>query len=230
MSNAGKRSLGLTVVELLIASSIVVIVLGLASIFLAQQAQMQKRVQTRNEVQDRVRVGMQLVVQDLALAGNSVVIDSTGAKSEATNWPFCFDGGKGCLVLEDQGLDDSAVSVRYLTSQFPAAQACRDVTYRLEGTTLQRSDVPCEADPAFVDLASDILEFKAQVICSTGVLYDAFPTGGCGGGTSYGRSMLVSLRAQSSVPLDGQTDATCPEERICFEMQQEVLIPNMKDQ
>lgn len=225
-----KSQAGVTVVELLIASAILVIIIGAASVFFAQQAQLQRRVQARNEVQDKVRVAMQLVTQDLALAGNSAVIDSTGAKDEAVTWPFCFDGGRGCLTIAADSATASAVAVRYLSSQFPAANACRDVSYRLSGTTLQRSDVPCESAASFVDLAPGTTEFTVEVICSTGTSFAAFPTGACGGGISYGRSAFVSVAAQSTNPVSGGSDAGCAVDRICFAMQQEVLIPNMKDQ
>lgn len=218
---------GLTVVELLIASAILVIVIGSASMFFAQQTQLQRRVQARNLVQDNVRVAMQLVSQDLALAGNSVVINSAGDKDTTVTWPFCFDGGRGCLTIADAG---AAVAVRYVSSQFPAADACRDVSYRVDSSTLQRSDVECGEAAVFVDLAPGTTAFTVQVICSTGTVFNVFPDAGCGGGTSYGRSAFVSIAAESVNHVTGTSEAGCAEGHICFAVQQEVLIPNLKDQ
>lgn len=226
----GSTKAGITIVELLVASLILVVLLGTLGVFFARQTDLQRRVQARNEVQDRIRVAMQLVTQDLALAGNSTVIDSTGARSSGVTWPFCFDGARGCLELANEGPVSSTVQVRYVSSQFPAAEACRDVTYRLSGSTLQRSDVECGDLAAFVDLAPDVLEFKVSVICSTGTAFDEFPVSGCGSSVSYGRSALVFIAGQSSNPINGVAGEDCDEGRICFDVQQEVLIPNMKDQ
>ncbi len=225
---------GFTVVEMLIAGLVLVVVLAAASAFFAQQVTLQRSVQTRNELQDRVRVSMALVTQDLALAGNSVLIDTTtGGKDTTVAWPFCFDGGRGCLEADvvasgsttaDPG--SSSLRLRYVTSQFPAAQACRDVSYRLADGVLQRSDVVCEADPTFVAIAPDMLQFQIGVVCSTGVVYTAFPTGACGGGTSYARSANVALNGQARTAQGGDT---CETGRLCFRLDQQTLIPNMKD-
>ncbi len=220
-------TLGFTIVELLIASTILVVVLGIAGVFFARQTQMQRSTQGRNELQDRVRVSMQLVTQDLALAGNSAVIDGAGSKT-STMWPACFDGGKGCLVVADGG---TSVQVRYLSSQFPVADACRDVAYRLDASgALERSDVGCGEAAAYVPLAPNLVVFRVEVLCSNGTQSDTFPTSTCPPGTSYGRSATVRVMGQSRTPLSGPVLTGCPADRLCFEMTQEVLFPNMKDQ
>ncbi|MEX2535363.1 MAG: hypothetical protein WD273_07135 [Trueperaceae bacterium] len=219
---------GMTVVELLIAGFILVIILGAAAAFLSQQARMQQNIQTRSELQDRVRVSMQLATQDLALAGNSVYLTSSGAKDNTVTWPFCFDGGLGCLTVENVNATTSVIAVRYLSSQFTSTDACRDVTYRVTGTVLERSDVPCEDTASFIELAPDLLEFKVKVICSNGNVYEEFDNTTCSG--AYGRSASISISAQSQWPHNAAPDTNCPADRLCFAMAQEVLIPNMKGQ
>jgi len=222
-------------------------VLGLASIYFGQQIELQRNVQARNEVQDRVRVAMQLVTQDLALAGNSLLVTATGAVNTPASFPGCFDqvgGGVSCVELGNVSTSHSTLRLRYVSSLFPAADACRDVGYRLANGTLQRSDVACGASENFVALAPNTLGFKVVMVCSNGNRFAAFPVAGCGGGVSYGRSALISVAGQSAGTTGGtspqvslvtptagsETTIDCPAGRICFGMTQEVLIPNLKDQ
>jgi len=242
-----KAQCGLTVIELLVAGAVLVIVLGLASIYFAQQAQLQRNVQARNEVQDRVRVAMQLLMQDIALAGNTLLVTPAGVVTTPAGFPGCFDqvgGGTSCVELGNASTSSSTLRLRYVSSLFPAAEACRDVSYRLNNGTLQRSDVSCGAGEVFVDLAPNMLGFKVVMVCSNGNRFAAFPVAGCGGGISYGRSAIVSVAAQSAgttgstspqvrlvTPTIGsETTIDCPTGRICFGMTQEALIPNLKDQ
>lgn len=221
------RQLGFTMVELLIASTIVIIVLSMAGMFLAQQAKMQKSTQNRSELQDRLRVGMQLVTQDLALAGNSAVIALTGAKMDIT-WPGCFDGAAGCVLVSDSG---DTLKVRYLSSQFASGSECRDVTYRLLGTgVFERSDVGCGASANYVTLADNMVDFTVTVHCSNGNDLDAFPSASCPSVSSYGRSTTIDLVGQSRSPGTGVVAPGCATGYLCYAMTQETLMPNMKDQ
>jgi prepilin-type N-terminal cleavage/methylation domain-containing protein len=52
---------GVTIVELLVAMTVLVIVLGIATFIFARHAQLQRNVQARSDVQDRVRMVAQLV-------------------------------------------------------------------------------------------------------------------------------------------------------------------------
>lgn len=221
-----QRQEGLTVVELLIAASIVVIVLAIAGVFLAQQAQLQRSTQNRSELQDRVRVGMQLIAQDLALVGNSAVVDNAGHRLDIV-WPGCFDAAMGCVELSDAG---TRLKVRYLSSQFTSGNECRDVTYRLNSGVLQRSDVACAASESYVDLANNIIDFEVTVHCSNGNDLDEFPSAQCPPLSSYGRSATVALVGQSRAPGNGMTAPGCAADYLCFAMTQETLMPNMKDQ
>jgi type II secretory pathway pseudopilin PulG len=221
------RQFGFTMVELLIASTIMIVVLAIAGVFLAQQSQLQKATQNRSELQDRVRVGMQLVTQDLALAGNSAVMGLNGAKLDIT-WPGCFDGAAGCVRVSDAG---ATLEVRYLSSQFASGSECRDITYRLLGTgVFERSDVGCGATATYVPLADNMVDFTTTVHCSNGTDLTAFPSGSCPPLSSYGRSVTVDLMGQSRSPGSGDTAAGCATGYVCYAMTQETLMPNMKDQ
>jgi len=218
---------GFTVVELLIAATIVVTVLAIVGAFLGQQTRLQRATQNRSELQDRVRVAMQLMTQDLALTGNSAVVANSGARLDIT-WPGCFDGAAGCLQVADAG---QSMKVRYLSSQFPSGSECRDVSYRLTGSgVLQRSDVGCGEDEQFVELATDIVAFEVTVHCSNGNDLNVFPSAQCPPLSGYGRSATVELIGQSLNPGSGMTAPGCDPDHLCFAMTQETLMPNMKDQ
>lgn len=218
---------GFTVVELLVAASITVLVLAMAGFFLAQQNQLQRTTQNRTELQDRVRVAVQLMTQDLALTGNSAVMATDGGRLNIV-WPGCFDGAAGCLEVTSGG---QAMRVRYLSSQFSSGSECRDVSYRLTGAgNLERSDVSCGDPENYIQLADRILDFEVTVHCSNGSDFDVFPTAGCPPATGYGRSVTVELVGQSRMPGTGLTAPGCPSDFMCFAMRQETLMPNMKDQ
>src|SRR5690606_30362083 len=126
-----------------------------------------------------------LMTQDLALAGNSAIVDTTGARMDIT-WPGCFDGSAGCVEVADSG---TSLKVRYLSSQFSSGSECRDVTYRLtEGSVFERSDVACGSGPDFVALAEGIVDFDVTVHCSNGLDLNEFPSTQCPPLSSYGRS------------------------------------------
>ena len=240
---------GLTIVELLVAGVVLVVVLGAAGVFFALQVQLQRDVQARNEVQDRIRVALQLVTQDLALVGNTIRMTDAGAIETGTGFAGCFPqstGGEACLELTNVSTTASTLRLRYVSSQFPVADSCRDVGYRRTGNVLQRSDVACGSGVSWIDLAPSVVGFKTIVVCSNNDRFASYPDVGCGGGTSYARTALVSVAAESlgnvrSAAAAGAmglvtadpalvTALTCPAGRICFDGTQEVLMPNLKDQ
>jgi len=247
---ADRRRSGLSIVELLIAGLVLVILLGAVGIFFGLQVQLQRDVQNRNDVQDRVRVAIQLVTQDLALAGNTLLMTAAGAIDLNVPFPGCFPFGtspnefESCMELTDVSATSSTLSLRYVSSQFPVADACRDVAYRLTGAVLQRSDVACGATASWIDLAPGVEGFKTVIVCSNATRFASFPVVGCGGGTSYARSALVSVAAASlgtvrtvsqgmavvSTAPATPTPVACPAGRVCFDGTQEVLMPNLKDQ
>ncbi len=243
--------LGLALIELLIAGFILVIVLGLAGTFFAQQTRLQRDVQARNEVQDRVRVALQLVTQDIALVGNSVLMDASGEIEEDATLPLdgctqTVDGGtiNSCFgVFEGPSAPNVGIALRYLSSQFDPSEACRDVRYQLIGNVLQRSDVECEEPTEWIDLATDVLAFRAVVVCSDGDRLSTFPDAACQAPDGYGRTAIVSVVGRSptaigsdDVPRNVVTvDPTTPAEvpctpgRVCFGATEETLMPNLKD-
>lgn len=242
-----KTRRGMTVIELLVASAVLATVLGLAAVYLAQQSQLQRNVQARNEVQDRVRVAMQLLTQDIALAGNTMLVTPGGVVTTPTGFPGCNfpqGGGTSCVELGNVSSSSSTLRLRYVSSLFPAVEACRDVSYRLSNGTLERSDVSCGLAEAFVPLAPNMLGFKVVMVCSNGSRFATFPVAGCGAPAAYGRSALVSVAGQSTRATAGAspqlslvtttvgstTAIDCPTGRICFGITQEVLIPNLKGQ
>jgi prepilin-type N-terminal cleavage/methylation domain-containing protein len=248
-----QRRRGFTVVELLVAMTVLVVVLGVGSVFFARQAQLQRAVQARNDVQDRLRVAMQLVTQDLSLAGAPLRLLADGTIDRDAPQHDCFEFSEefGFSVYSCVGLvsaDDtrSSIQVRYMTSQFESARSCRDVEYTLrsddDGLTLLRSDVDCGEAPQPVPLASNLLGFKAVVLCSSGVRFDALPDDDCKAPSSYVRSAIVSIGGFSTIPTGtapaaiefvstGGTPGTeaCPDGRVCYAMTQEILMPNLKD-
>ena len=255
-----RSSGGFSLIELLIAMVIMVIVLGMASVFFAQQTALQRAVQSRNDVQDRIRMATQLITQDLSLAGAAVRIAPDGTIDRDAGVADC--GPTAAVRCLDLGFDPdigietaSTLRLRYLSSQFPTGEACRDIAYRIVAGTLQRRDVACSpvsGTGGFIDLAPDMLGFKVVVVCSTGLRVDAFGQDSCPDG--YGRSAIVSVGGVSSIPHDGGSQgvafvtttktsadgatevtfarhtAACPAGRVCYGMTQEVLMPNLKDQ
>ena len=246
--NSLRSSRGLTFVELLIAGLILVIVLGLGSAFISQQTRLQRSVQARNDVQDRVRVVLQVVTQDFSLAGNSV-LSTPGGGLYAQNPGLCRNLAtpnvdRSCVELETENDRHSTVSLRYMSSQFPAGQECRDVQYIAETDgNLLRSDVPCEADPEPFLFASNVEVFHVVLKCSDGLvrLSDFVLPDDCASG--YPRSAVVTFGSRSDIPVAGasgqaitygsadedEQTVDCVNGFVCFAQSQEVLLPNLKD-
>jgi hypothetical protein len=246
---------GLTVIELLIAAFVLVTVLGLGGAFLAQQVTLQRAVQARNDVQDRVRVVLQVVAQDFSLAGNSVLSTPTGG-IRLENPGLCRNVAnpnedRACVSLETRGsaiADEtggnrfSTVALRYLSSQFPAGQECRDVRYEaIEDGSLLRSDVPCEAAPQLIEFATNVEVFTVVLRCSDGTPLPEYTTPvDCGGG--YPRTAVITFASRSDIPVRGSSSSLqytsadgklrelpCEQGFVCFLQSQEILLPNLKD-
>lgn len=217
-------SAGLTIVELLIAAVVLVTVLAMGGALLSQQSQLQRAVQARNDAQDQARVVLQLVTQDLSLAGSTVVVDTATGGIRSPRLGLCSDEGSipvpGCLqVVADAGGLVSALSASYVSSQFAAADACRVVRYRVTGDgALQRSDVGCDGfDPNDVDtfatLAPITRAFRVSIVCSSGDVVASFDRETCtdvnaSGERAYGRSAIVSFVGQSAINLRSSTATT----------------------
>ncbi|WP_038056248.1 PilW family protein [Thermus amyloliquefaciens] len=226
---------GFTLVEALVALALLVTVLGVAVRYFTSNAALARETQARSELQDRVRMVMQVVSGDLQMAG------ARYWNSGTANRAFVLPAGQ-VLRGTDGGAKDS-VSLYYVTSLRAPTQACRRVDYRFQGDTLERSDVnatPTSGDEctqpeaSFQPLAEGILALDIRYLCSHGETRD---TPDCGP-DAYPRSALVEVVGYSLTPmraagpatlttLSGET-LTCPANRGCYALRQEVLMPNLK--
>jgi len=237
------RRSGFTIIEAVVALLILTIVLGLAINYFVQQAELTKQTQARNEVQDKVRSVMQVVTQDLQLAGSSRYVDSSGNTSKPGN--LSCSPASNCLSATSNGLLDR-FTVNYVTSLQDTTNACRRVDYAFSGDTLRRSDLACGSDPATAladpanNLAENILAVDIQYQCSNGNDLNNFPDNtNCPAGTSYPRSAVVSIVGKSNNPspktssirYTTPTDfVNCDNGYVCYQLTQEVMLPNLKDQ
>ncbi len=244
---------GFTIVELLVASVVLITVLGIVAVFFAQQNRVSRAAQERSDAQDRARLVVQLVTQDLSLAGSKRFILDSGSIDKAASLAACPDDANGvttCLELTSNNAQDS-LSTLYVNSLRSVADACRRVAYRFDGDTLQRFDekytcggsvslVDTTSSASFVDMAEHILALDVSIMCSNGESVTGYPEQThCPYGSSYPRSAVVNVIAESQHTIPGTaatslktvTDetVTCPADRYCYALSQEVLMPNLKD-
>lgn len=244
---------GFTLIEVIVAGAILVIVLGIVAVFFGQQTQMSHRTQARNDTQDRARLVMQLVTQDLSLAGATDYIASAGNTVPSASLVTCptdpNTGISSCLTLTNSATQD-ALSVTYVNSLQPPSEACRTIDYQFSGDTLERKDTPlncndltAQASSSFVPLANGILALDITLNCSSASTatstIDSYPDQvNCPQATAYPRSATVTIVAESTVPLGGTPSqsiatasgqaVTCPGDRFCYGITQQVLLPNLK--
>ena len=222
---------GFTLVELLIAMGILAGILTLVAVYFGDQRDLTHRTQSRSEVQDRVRMVMQMVTQDLQMVGSRGFLDNNG-NLDTTVSSQC--SGVNCLTTADAGVQDG-FGVQYVTNlRTGSAQACRAVQYAFSGNTLQRSDVPCGTAASLIDLAPDILAMDIQYQCSNNTTAN---TASCPAG-SYPRSARVTVIGQSATSISNISASSyttasgstvnCPAGRICLALTQEILMPNLK--
>ncbi|WP_279165308.1 PilW family protein [Thermus scotoductus] len=226
---------GLTLVEVLVAMGLLVVLLGVAVRYFASTAELSRETQAKSELQDRVRMVMQVVSGDLQMAG------ARYWNSGTQNRAFVLPAGK-VLTGTNGGAKDT-LGLYYVTSLRAQGQACRRVAYGFQGDTLRRSDVnatptsgsDCTEPPtAFQPLADGILALDIRYLCSDGTQKD---TPDCGTG-AYPRSTLVEVVGYSLTPVRSPGPATlttvsgeqvsCPQGRACYALRQEVLMPNLK--
>lgn len=229
---------GFTLIELLAAMAIFAVVLGIVGNYLAEQNTLTRTNQARSELQDRIRIVMQVVTQDLQMAGASRYSDASGNINTSVSLASCTY--TQCLIAADGGVKDS-FQVQYLTSLQDASNACRRVIFDFSGNTLRRSDVACSSPANPQPLADDLLALDIVYLCSNGSRLNGYPDETrCPTGAAYPRSALVSVVGQSRAPVagvpsssyptsSGQTVA-CPAGFLCYAMSQEVRMPSLKDQ
>lgn len=83
---------GFTLVEVLVAMAILVVVLALGVRYFASTGELARNTQARNELQDRVRMVMQLVTADLQMAGARYW--NSGSQNRAFSLPLPPTFGK----------------------------------------------------------------------------------------------------------------------------------------
>ncbi|WP_243029311.1 prepilin-type N-terminal cleavage/methylation domain-containing protein [Thermus altitudinis] len=229
------RQKGFTLVEALVALAILVVLLGLAVRYFTNNAELARETQARSELQDRVRMVMQVVSGDLQMAGASYW------NRNAQNIGFTLPSGH---ILEgtDGGHKDS-LKISYVTSLRDLSQACRRVEYAFQDDTLLRSDVnatpsngrDCQTPaPSFQPLADGILALDIRYLCSNGLSNDtpdcgpdAYPRSAVVEVVGYSLSPMKSAGPQSITTVSGET-VTCLAGRGCYALRQEVLLPNLK--
>jgi prepilin-type N-terminal cleavage/methylation domain-containing protein len=122
------RRRGFTLVELLIAMGILAGILTLVAVYFGDQRDLTQRTQSRSEVQDRVRMVMQMVTQDLQMVGSRGFLDSSGNLITTVS-SGC--SGVNCLTSTNAGVQDG-FAAQYVTSlRTNSAQACRAVNMPL---------------------------------------------------------------------------------------------------
>ncbi|WP_027893809.1 PilW family protein [Calidithermus chliarophilus] len=224
-----------TLIEMLVAMAILGVVMGVVSQYLVRQNELTRQAQAKSEVQDKVRTIMQLITQDLQLAGASQYVSGNGATSNLLSCP-----GTGCLSGSSSDVKDS-LDLSYVTSLRTASEACRRVSYTFSGSTLQRVETTCGSPlPTPVELASNILAVDVQYVCSNGNKLNNYPdTTNCDPKYAYPRSARVSVVGRSDAPYPSTSsstyrtltgEVTCPSGFVCYAMEQEVLLPNFKNQ
>lgn len=245
---------GFSLLELLLASAILVVLGALVTRALVDQADLARRTQARNEVQDRVRMVMELVKQDLMMAGSSRYVSFSassansflaGVTESIAGWTACSSTNP-CLSADagnSTSLRDS-FSVRYITSLRATSDACRRVVYSFNSYTLQRSDVSCSAtEDSPQPLADNILVLNVRFECSDGSSADA-GSPPCTN-NRYARAAHITVvgfslaQAPGNPPeamafsvQSGNSTLTenCPSGRICFGTSERVELPSLKDQ
>ncbi|WP_243094021.1 prepilin-type N-terminal cleavage/methylation domain-containing protein [Thermus thalpophilus] len=241
---------GFTLLELLLATAILVVLGALVARALLDQADLARRTQARNEVQDRARMVLELVKQDLLLAGSSRYVSFNSGASFIPVVSTAAWSGQACSAsnpcLQADAANATAVrdrfSVRYVTSLRPSSAACRKVAYSFSGTTLQRSDVACGSSDSPQPLADNILALNVVFECANGTTaHGGTPL--CSG--SYPRAAKVtvvasSLRQAPGNPPEatsftvetasGNSTISCPPGYICYALTERVELPSLKDQ
>lgn len=224
LQRSSKRS-GFTLLELLVAAAILAVLLSAVAMYFSRQIKLNRAAEAQAQVQDNVRMVMQLVTTDLLQAGSRAYV-TTGAVSDVKLPSVVLQGG-GSTVRD-------SLDLSYVSSLRSSSDACRAVEYGWSGTTLLRSDQTCPSDlsfpsPSYSDLASHILVLDLKFQCSDGtVVADA----NCG--SSFVRSVDVAVMGQSDNPVAGRQEAvtyggtSCPQDYTCFLLKQRVLTPNLK--
>lgn len=219
------RTRGLTILELMVVLGIFAGVLAIVTRFFASQSQDTRIVQERNEVQDRARLVLQMVSQDLILAGSSRFIRGNEVRFDGTHWVSCAPGTP-CLTGTDQ-LERDTIVTRYHTSLYPSGQECRSIGYNFNGTTLLRADVPCSQAPinnipatSYREFATNITQLNIRYVCGDAAATEVGLPSGCTAVANpterFVRAALVTVTARA------------PQGSYTYTIAQRVPIRNLK--
>lgn len=223
------RKGGFTLLELLVALSLLVVALGLLARSLIAQAAVARLTEARSEAQDKARLVMSLVAQDLELAGSRHLVREDLTTASPGNGTPCPTAP--CLVATNGGIRDG-LAVSYATSLRAEADACRRVEYRFVALELQRSEVGCGQQSAHATVAAGVIGLDVVYLCGDGTTVHTLAPG-C---PAAPRSARVTVVAVSQDVLIGHRDprayplltgGACPAERVCFALEQEVFMPNL---
>lgn len=227
-----KHQHGLSLVEMLIAAALLVIVLGLVTVYFGAHERYARQTEAHTEVQDKVRMVMQMVTQDLQMAGAQRYVYSNGTMAANVTLPSCdftSTAGINCLAGQNSTTPDSlhdSLGVLYITglksltntTTIDGNQVCRSVEYKFSSAdpnTLERSDVDCfdstgvAVSPSFSILAKNILVLNIQYVCSNGAVLNTYPDPQgttCMPGTSYPRTARVTVYGRSNFKGSGASE------------------------
>lgn len=174
--DGSRRTLGVSLIELLIVLAIGGLLLTMVTAFFGQQARVSRRTQAANELNVRVRTVAEAIAQDLQLAGSRAIVDASGTSAyvpsvdaQCTRTIDGEDVRDSCVVGPTASSLPLEFTVFYASSLLldpsqsatdAAAQdvVCRRVRYALDTTgTVFRRDVPCSTS-----VVSDIRTFENE--------------------------------------------------------------------
>lgn len=247
------RPRAISLVEMLIVLAIMGSIFGIIGSFFAQQRQLSARNAARNEVQDKVKMVMQLLTQDLQLAGSRAVV---GASTTINNLSSALTAVNASATVGGVSYSRDQFVVRYYTT-LRATNQCREVRFGFDPTlpnTLLRDDsagnctgsTPNASTAPTNPLADNVLALDIVYVCGN-VAATVVGGGSPPCSSSYARTAKVVVVAQSNDLVPGYQDASqyptyslsngvltrnlnlaCPANRICYALEQEILMPNLR--
>lgn len=147
------RDRGVTLIELLIAMTVMSVILAVIAVFMAQQSRVVALSQSINEAELTARTVAEAVLQDMQLAGSRAVY-MNGVVSYADISSGCNEssrsacvaatqvGALGAITTPGSAADINGYTISYRTSLVPASP-CRRIDFAFVGTSLYRSDRAC---------------------------------------------------------------------------------------
>ena len=177
-----RRTMGVTVVELLIVMAIMGIIMGVLVAYFVQQTRLTSQTQARNEVEVKVRTVAEVMTQDLLMSGSRIISTNTGVRSVSLS-DYCtltaIDDDP-CVRVDSGSLFTTFYATSLRGEPYPAEidgvtvivdPACRRVVYRLDNDgTFRRSDVACIRNNSFQPFATNITEASVTFECASGVV------------------------------------------------------------